>query len=166
MRNMFYSKDNSKNRFLFADFLDVLNPIDILEWQLGGWMYHTINILCSPIILFIKLMIPQINREAPKHGWCKLLNCMQIVIVPFITIAVVHCKLNNRFCNMQKSLLCMYSPFSCPSSAVIKKEHLDWHIVLHFSYAIWSLFTTLPITLYVFLDSRTDVPPTYHMVSP
>lgn len=158
MRYMFYSKDNSKNRFLFADFFDGINPIDILEWKLSGWFFRTVNILYSPIMLFIKLMIPQINRESPKHGWCKLLNCLQIVIIPFVTICAVHCKLNNRF--HAKIVIA-----SCPSSAVIKKEHLDWYIVLNISYAKWSLFITLPLALYVFLNSRTDLPPSYHIVS-
>lgn len=125
MRYMFYSKDNSKNRFLFADFFDGINPIDILEWKLSGWFFRTVNILYSPIMLFIKLMIPQINRESPKHGWCKLLNCLQIVIIPFVTICAVHCKLNNRF--HAKIVIAFMSLFSCNQKGTSRLVYRPQH---------------------------------------
>lgn len=93
-RYSFYMKEYSKNRFLFYDFFQTINPIDVVEWKLNGWFFRTATVLLSPIMLFIKLMIPQINREVPKHGWSKLLNCLQITVVPFATISIIHCKLS------------------------------------------------------------------------
>lgn len=91
-RTNLHNRENPKNLMLFREFLDSLNPIDREEWQMGGKCRRAFLILRSPLVFFLLLFIPLVDYEKDKHGWSKLLNCIQIVTNPFVVITLVHCR--------------------------------------------------------------------------
>ncbi|XP_023167459.2 mitochondrial sodium/calcium exchanger protein [Drosophila hydei] len=135
-RTILHSPSSSKNRLLFADLWDSLRPYDALEWQLGNCCQRLLIILKVPLLLLATLFVPVVDYGKHKHGWSKLLNCTQIVTNPFLIITAVH----SKFASVYKS----------------------WYIDLKLDYSAWSFCLTVPLALFVFLDSRTDMPPRYH----
>ncbi|SPP74320.1 mitochondrial sodium/calcium exchanger protein-like [Drosophila guanche] len=135
---MLHNERNPKNLYLFSDFLGSLNPIDMEEWQLAGWCWRSYLIIGSPLVFLLLLLIPYVDYEKEKHGWSKLLNCMQIVLAPFFYMVLVH--------------------------SLIVDEYDNWYLILQFSYAKWSFLLTVPLAIAVFAHSRTDVPPFYHII--
>jgi len=91
-KTILHNKKNPKNQFLFSEFFHDLNPIDTMDWRLSNTCGRFMIICKSPLIFFTKAMVPEVNYEHYKHGWSKLLNCMQIITTPFIIITIVHCK--------------------------------------------------------------------------
>lgn len=87
-----YNKANPKNLFLFEEFFQSINPIDKEKWALHGSFWRAVYIIRSPIVFILNLTIPNVNYESIKHGWCKLLNCLQVVLNPFILSALVESK--------------------------------------------------------------------------
>ncbi|KAH8277604.1 hypothetical protein KR018_001954 [Drosophila ironensis] len=137
-RTNLHNTDNPKNLLLFSELWYSLNPIDQEAWRLGGKSTRAYLILRCPMVLILLLLIPEVNYQKDKHGWSKLLNCIQIVANPFVVITLVH-------------------------SAVCNSYH-SWYIDLNFSISMWSPCVTLPLATVVFLHSRTDVPPCYHNI--
>ncbi|KAH8304486.1 hypothetical protein KR059_011009 [Drosophila kikkawai] len=137
-RTYLYNSENPKNLMLFREFLESLNPIDGEAWELGGCCQRFFLIIRSPLVLILLVFIPVVDFEKDKHGWSKLLNCLQIVLNPFVVITLVH-------------------------SAVSSKYH-TWYITLNLSISMWSPCLTLPLAIAIFLHSRTDVPPCYHLL--
>jgi len=90
-RTILHSKSNSKNLFLWNDFLEALNPIDAMDWKLAGSFQRLFIIIRSPMLLIVTIFVPVVDYERYKHGWCKLLNCTQIITNPFILITAIHC---------------------------------------------------------------------------
>ncbi|XP_020815351.1 sodium/potassium/calcium exchanger 6, mitochondrial-like [Drosophila serrata] len=136
-RTVLHSENNPKNRFLFAEFFLVLNPIDPEQWLLSGKLGRLKMICMAPVLFALRLTIPMVNYTLIKHGWSKLLNCLQIVINPCIVFLLLE--------------------------SVFNTSHLHgW--VIHFSYdlALWSLLVTVPLSLLIFMITRTDIPPHYH----
>ncbi|XP_065369114.1 mitochondrial sodium/calcium exchanger protein-like [Calliphora vicina] len=88
-RESFYGYDVSRNKNLFGQLLQALNPIDSEEWSKGGWFKRTMICLKAPMIFLLTLFIPIVDYEQERHGWCKLLNCMQVVILPFTTFLII-----------------------------------------------------------------------------
>jgi len=91
-KTILHNKKNPKNQFLFTEFFHSLNPIDAIDWRLADTCGRIIIICKSPLVLFTKVIVPEVNFELYKHGWSKLLNCMQIITTPFIVITIVHCE--------------------------------------------------------------------------
>ncbi|XP_002138751.4 mitochondrial sodium/calcium exchanger protein-like isoform X1 [Drosophila pseudoobscura] len=135
---MLHDDRNPKNLYLFSDFLESLNPIDMEDWELGGRLSRLYQIIGCPLVFLMLLIIPYVDYEKAKHGWSKLLNCTQIITAPFIYIILVH--------------------------SMIVSEFSGWYIVLQFSYAKWTFLLTVPLAIAVFAHSRTDRPPFYHIV--
>ncbi|XP_022220224.1 mitochondrial sodium/calcium exchanger protein-like [Drosophila obscura] len=135
---MLHDDRNPKNLYLISDFLESLNPIDMEDWQLGGWCWRFYQIIGCPLVFLLLLLIPYVDYEKEKHGWSKLLNCIQLITAPFFYIFLVHSMMVN--------------------------EYSGWHLILQFSYAKWSLLLTVPLAIAVFVHSRTDRPPFYHIV--
>ncbi|KAH8254458.1 hypothetical protein KR032_010181 [Drosophila birchii] len=137
-RKYLYNAENPKNLMLFREFFKSLNPIDGVEWQLGGFCQRFFLIIRSPLVFILLIFIPVVDFEKDKHGWSKLLNCLQIVLNPFVVITLVH-------------------------SAVSSKYH-TWYIAPNFSISMWTPLLTLPVAIIIFLHARTDVPPIYHLL--
>ncbi|KAL7737869.1 hypothetical protein ACLKA6_006245 [Drosophila palustris] len=78
-----YRAANPKNEFLFADFVETMQPIDPDFWRNSGNAVRIALIMLSPLMLIFLLVIPMVNLERRRHGWSKLLNSVQIVITPF-----------------------------------------------------------------------------------
>ncbi|XP_033254573.1 mitochondrial sodium/calcium exchanger protein-like isoform X3 [Drosophila miranda] len=93
-------------------------------------------ILKSPLKLICTLFLPIVDYEIYRHGWCKLLNCIQIITTPLIGITLIHSIMSNEF--------------------------TGFVIIPQFAYAQWSLCMTVPLAIIVFVHSRTDIPPVYH----
>lgn len=94
-RTILHNEKNLKNQFLYSEFLSALNPIDALDWKLSNNCDRFIIICKCPLVFIAKIVVPEVNFERYKHGWSKLLNCMQIITTPFIIITIVHCKRTN-----------------------------------------------------------------------
>ncbi|KAH8285161.1 hypothetical protein KR054_005758, partial [Drosophila jambulina] len=137
-RTFLYNAENPKNLLLLREFLESLNPIDGEAWELGGCCQRFFLIIRSPLVFVLLVLIPVVDFEKDKHGWSKLLNCLQIVWNPFVVITLVH-------------------------SAVSSKYH-SWYITLNVSISRWSPCLTLPLAIAIFHHSRTDVPPFYHLL--
>ncbi|KAH8321553.1 hypothetical protein KR074_008380 [Drosophila pseudoananassae] len=136
-RTNLHNTENPKNLMLFQEFLYSLNPIDREEWLLGGKCRRAFLIVRSPIVFILLFFIPVVDYEKDKHGWSKLLNCIQIVTNPFVVITLVH--------------------------SAIMSQYTGWYILLHYKISMWSPCVTVPLAVLIFLHSRTDVPPVYHL---
>ncbi|KAL7737871.1 hypothetical protein ACLKA6_006247 [Drosophila palustris] len=137
-RTILHSKQNSKNLFLWGDFLEALNPIDAMDWKLAGPFQRVFIIIRSPMLLIVTILVPVVDYERYKHGWSKLLNCTQIITNPFILIAAIHSKFDF-----------VYS---------------SWYIDFNVNYAKWSLCLSVPLSVFTFFHARTDMPPPYHIL--
>ncbi|XP_002032966.2 mitochondrial sodium/calcium exchanger protein [Drosophila sechellia] len=137
-RRILHSKANPKNLFLFSEFLHAINPIDSEGWYLSGTCARVLQILKAPVTLMLHLVVPLVDYQLVKHGWSKMLNCLQIVLTPFVIFALVETMLVHKYA--------------------------EWYYVPQFRMAIWSLLVTMPLAIVVFVHSRTDIPPFYHSV--
>ncbi|KAM8713096.1 hypothetical protein ACLKA7_013417 [Drosophila subpalustris] len=136
-RNIFYNFNNPKNMFLFEEFLRALMPINIVDWKFSGWFHRTFLIIVSPIALFCVIFIPIVDYRQDKHGWSKLLNCTQIITNPLLCFVLIE--------------------------AMYKNSYTKRYPVLSFANAKWTLWVTVPLAILVFVQSRTDRPPSYHI---
>ncbi|KAH8390119.1 hypothetical protein KR200_007443 [Drosophila serrata] len=136
-RVLFHNKNNPKNRFLFTEFIQDLNPIDPEHWMFSGKYGRAALICVSPAMFLLRLAIPMVNYEQIKHGWSKLLNCIQIITNPFLVAILLE-------------------------TAYFTTHNNSWLINIYFDKALWSLVVTVPLSLIVFVDTRTDIPPPYH----
>ncbi|EDW18833.2 mitochondrial sodium/calcium exchanger protein [Drosophila mojavensis] len=137
-RNILHNPDNPKNMFIFSEFREALWPVDREQWRLKGWCGRGILLLLAPLYLLSVIIIPNPDYTADKHGWSKLLNCIQIIISPFICTLVIH--------------------------ALFLKSYDEYSMKFDFTYALYSLGITVPLAIAVFLHSRTDKPPAYHFI--
>ncbi|XP_023030629.2 mitochondrial sodium/calcium exchanger protein [Drosophila willistoni] len=137
-RVILHNPSNPKNLFLISEFLESFIPISEEDWELGGWFRRTFLIVRSPLVIFVTIFVPVVDYEKDKHGWSKLLNCTQIITNPIFVITLVH--------------------------TMLASSYTTWHINLNFSISVWSLCVTVPLALAVFIHSRTDKPPGYHLL--
>ncbi|ALC42451.1 CG14743, partial [Drosophila busckii] len=138
MRYILHSPRNSKNRFLFTEFFEAIIPIDMLKWRTSGCCGRFYLILVAPLNLILTLLIPSVDFLLHKHGWSKLLNCLQIIINPFLFIAIIE--------------------------GMVRKTYYRWYLLLDFTHAKWSFCVTVPLAIFVLIHARTDMPPAYHVV--
>lgn len=73
---------NTKNEYLLDVFLESIQPIDEDSWRSAGCFVRVALIILSPLMLFFLLLIPMVNMASRRHGWSKLLNCLQVVVTP------------------------------------------------------------------------------------
>ncbi|XP_039226700.1 mitochondrial sodium/calcium exchanger protein isoform X2 [Drosophila yakuba] len=135
-RTILHSKANPKNLFLFSEFLQAINPIDSERWYLSGTCARILHILKAPVNLMLQLVLPLVDYQMVKHGWSKMLNCLQIVLTPFVIVALIETAMAHKYA--------------------------EWYYIPQFRKAIWSLLVTIPLAIVVFVHSRTDIPPFYH----
>lgn len=73
---------NNRNDYLFDVFLESIQPINEDTWRSAGFFVRGALIILSPLMLFFLLLIPMVNLASRRHGWSKLLNCLQVVVTP------------------------------------------------------------------------------------
>lgn len=83
------AENENENINIFKDFLDYMKPITKDEWKALSLWYKILGIFKIPIILTLRLLLPVVDYECPKHGWCKLLNSLQCIITPLFVIAAL-----------------------------------------------------------------------------
>ncbi|XP_052843606.1 mitochondrial sodium/calcium exchanger protein [Drosophila gunungcola] len=121
-RTMLHNKANPKNLFLISEFIHSINPIDSEAWYLNGKWGRFIYIAKAPVSFMLQLLIPFVDYQKVKHGWSKLLNCIQIVINPFVTLTLVETMLDDKY--------------------------YDWYNLLQFNLAMWSLMAFCMLTIF------------------
>lgn len=85
---------------IFQQFFYSINPIDKYDWEKGGKFVRTLMAIKAPFVLILRVLIPIVDLEVEGNGWSKMLNCMQIVVLPaFITLIT------------SKSLIILYIQF-------------------------------------------------------
>ncbi|KRG06387.1 uncharacterized protein Dmoj_GI26734 [Drosophila mojavensis] len=136
--NILHNPDNPKNMFIFSEFREALWPVDREQWRLKGWCGRGILLILAPLYLLSVIIIPNPDYTADKHGWSKLLNCIQIIISPFICTLIIH--------------------------ALHLKDYDEYSMKFDFIYALYSLAITVPLAIAVLIHSRTDKPPAYHII--
>lgn len=87
-RNADFRAGNSKNEYLFDGFLESIQPINEDTWRQGSSLIRIFLIILSPLTLFFLLLIPKVDLAKSRHGWSKLLNCLQIVVTPMYTTVI------------------------------------------------------------------------------
>lgn len=74
---------------LFRQLFYSLNPIDVPDWLESGRMGKAVMLMKAPVLVFLKMVIPVVDYEIEGNGWSKLLNCIQIVLLPLILIYAI-----------------------------------------------------------------------------
>ncbi|KAI9576232.1 hypothetical protein GQX74_014292 [Glossina fuscipes] len=74
---------------LFRQLFYSLNPIDVTDWLESGRMGKTVMLMKAPVLVFLKAVIPVVDYEIDGNGWSKLLNCIQIVLLPLLLIYAI-----------------------------------------------------------------------------
>ncbi|XP_017849202.1 mitochondrial sodium/calcium exchanger protein-like [Drosophila busckii] len=140
-RNVFHSSTVPRNHRLCKDFLEALNPIDVYNWKKANLSLRAFYVAKAPVTVICVLYIPLVDYELDRHGWTKLLNCIQIFLNPAITLIV-----GQAFIFRDKGTL--------------------WYNRIRhtYQYGLYSCIVTIPLAFIVFLHSRTTVPPSYHWV--
>ncbi|XP_017066003.1 LOW QUALITY PROTEIN: mitochondrial sodium/calcium exchanger protein [Drosophila eugracilis] len=139
-RIILLSDMHGKNWGIWKDFFLALRPIKCAKWQKADLLQRALMLIQLPGVFLCSIYIPLVNYELDKHGWNKLLNCLQVMLNPALSIIVIKAFLVST---TGKSL---------------------WYtnITEGYKYAIYSLAFTVPFAIFMFVQSRTDVPPFYH----
>ncbi|XP_030388111.1 mitochondrial sodium/calcium exchanger protein-like [Scaptodrosophila lebanonensis] len=136
-RNRKFDPSHPKNDNLLKEALEALKPIDFDEWKSNGVFWRSFLLAKAPIVVMCGLFIPLVDQEADKHGWCKLLNCMQVFTTPVVIVLI--------------------------GMGYIDRSRTVWHLEVQFEYVPYLLLLA-PLSIAMFLHSRTDIPPSYHWV--
>lgn len=67
---------------LWQQFYLSLKPYDESEWDRANLPTKGLIILRMPILVILKIFIPITDQEEEGHGWSRLLNCAQMVLLP------------------------------------------------------------------------------------
>lgn len=82
-----YDSRRDPNRGLFRRFFLGLRPIKCKEWQRADMLGRAYLLVQAPGVILCNTFIPQVDYELNRHGWNKLLNCIQLMITPPMIIA-------------------------------------------------------------------------------
>ncbi|XP_034934696.1 mitochondrial sodium/calcium exchanger protein-like [Chelonus insularis] len=74
---------------LFLEFFYDMNPIDINDWKTSHILVKLVLIIRAPAMLVLQFIIPVVNQTAAKNGWSKLLNCIQLCIIPIVATTLI-----------------------------------------------------------------------------
>ncbi|XP_075145562.1 mitochondrial sodium/calcium exchanger protein-like [Haematobia irritans] len=80
--SMPFNRSNGPNYLLWSQFIKSINPIDEEEWMESGQLFRIVICIKAPIIFCLRLLIPIVDFELDDHGWSKLLNSLQIILLP------------------------------------------------------------------------------------
>ena len=73
------------NTNVFKQFGESVNPIDWDEWNNGNILEKIFCIIKIPGLFFLLLVIPIVDYEVNLHGWSKLLNSIQVFLLPTVS---------------------------------------------------------------------------------
>ncbi|XP_016957808.1 mitochondrial sodium/calcium exchanger protein isoform X1 [Drosophila biarmipes] len=140
-RNVRHNRTLGKNWGLCKDFFLALRPFTCEKWRKAFMVERAIMLLQIPGVMLCSIYIPLVDYEMEKHGWNKLLNCIQVMLNPAMSIIVIKALISSRGNSL-------------------------WYVAIseEYIYGVYSLPITLPIAIFMFFQSRTDVPPFYHSV--
>ncbi|XP_017000965.2 mitochondrial sodium/calcium exchanger protein isoform X1 [Drosophila takahashii] len=140
-RNVKHNRAQGKNFGICRDFYLAIRPITCEKWRKANMIERAIMLVRTPGVILCIIYIPLVDYEMDKHGWNKLLNCLQVMLNPAMSIIVIKALLSSRGNSLWY--------------VAITKEYI---------YGLYSLPITMPIAIFMFFQSRTDVPPFYHSV--
>ncbi|XP_043648716.1 putative sodium/calcium exchanger 7 isoform X3 [Drosophila teissieri] len=140
-RNVLHNRALGRNWGLFKDLLTALKPITCEQWRRANIIQRAFMLTQIPAVVLCSIYIPLVDYELDKHGWNKLLNCIQVMLNPAMSIMAIKALLSSRGDSL-------------------------WYVAMteEYIYAVYSLPITMPIAVFMFIQSRTDVPPFYHSV--
>ncbi|XP_067633036.1 mitochondrial sodium/calcium exchanger protein [Eurosta solidaginis] len=124
----FVAMINDPNKDLFKQFREAVSPVGLTVWIESGFVGKIYIIITAPVMFLLQVLIPVVDYERPCHGWTKLLNSIQIPLVPLITAY-----------SLTSRVFLFGIPLCC-----------------------YTLLITIPISVYMILTTRTDIPPKYH----
>ncbi|XP_067619867.1 mitochondrial sodium/calcium exchanger protein-like [Eurosta solidaginis] len=75
---------NFRRPTLMRQFISSLNPYNQSEWESADWPMKIFYVLRMPILSVLLLLMPIIDIDESSHGWSRLLNCLQFIILPTI----------------------------------------------------------------------------------
>ncbi|XP_036323667.1 mitochondrial sodium/calcium exchanger protein-like [Rhagoletis pomonella] len=81
----------SLKKLLFRQFIRSLNPFNQAEWEDANCLMKGFITLRMPIVLILTILIPITDHGEEYHGWSRLLNCVQCLLLP-IFICYATCK--------------------------------------------------------------------------
>lgn len=90
--NVSVASEHADDDKLWPQFLNAINPIDSDEWKKSGCLGCCMCIIKAPINLFLTLVIPCVDETLPRNGWCKLLNALQVVLMPVAVLIMKQCE--------------------------------------------------------------------------
>ncbi|XP_053960821.1 mitochondrial sodium/calcium exchanger protein-like [Anastrepha ludens] len=73
---------NLQNKSLFGQFFYSINPYNKSEWEMANWLMKAVILLRMPILFVLTILIPINDHEEDNHGWSRLLNCAQFILLP------------------------------------------------------------------------------------
>ncbi|XP_044778670.1 mitochondrial sodium/calcium exchanger protein isoform X2 [Drosophila simulans] len=140
-RTMMLDYTQSKNQGIFRDFFLALRPIKCQAWKQAELLNRVLLLIRAPAVIICTLYIPLVDYELEKHGWNKLLNAINVVVNPALSISIF-------------------------LSFMHRKANVLWYISLQntLMYGAYSFVLTVPFAVFILFHSRTDVPPSYHWV--
>ncbi|CAG9799842.1 unnamed protein product [Chironomus riparius] len=78
------------NEGLFQKFFKAINPVDKTDWKKAGYLGKFFMIIKAPILFLLTLIIPIVDYGEELHGWSKLLNMLNIIILPQMVLLSIH----------------------------------------------------------------------------
>lgn len=164
-RMVLHNRALGRNWGLFKDLFIALRPINCEKWRKGNIIKRAFMLTKIPAVIICCIYIPLVDYELDKHGWNKLLNCIQVMLNPAMSIMAI----KGAF---DKVIVCSRAlkgnNSSLPPIALLSSRGNSlWYVAMgeEAIYAMYSLPITVPIAVFMFIQSRTDVPPFYHSVS-
>jgi len=88
-RNVRHNRALGKNRGICKDFFLAMRPITCEEWRKAYVVERAIMLIQIPGVMLCSIYIPLVDYEMEKHGWNKLLNCIQVMLNPAMSIIVI-----------------------------------------------------------------------------
>ncbi|EDW91877.1 putative sodium/calcium exchanger 6 [Drosophila yakuba] len=140
-RTMRLDYTQSKNFGIFRDFLLALRPIKCQAWKQAELLNRVLLLIRAPAVVICTLYIPLVDYEMEKHGWNKLLNAINAIVNPSLSISIFM-----AFIHREGNTLW----YACMQNTL--------------TYGAYSLVVTVPFAVFILFHSRTDVPPSYHWV--
>uniref|UniRef100_A0A1A9WBV5 Sodium/calcium exchanger membrane region domain-containing protein n=1 Tax=Glossina brevipalpis TaxID=37001 RepID=A0A1A9WBV5_9MUSC len=135
---------------LFRQLFYSLNPIDVSDWLESGRFGKAIMLMKAPVLVFLKAFIPVVDYEVEGNGWSKLLNCIQLVLLPLLLIYAMSTN-KKLFENTFLIRIIFILIFSAESGTLIS-------LIL---YGVTAL-TTIPLAICVFKRTTVNEVPKHH----
>jgi len=160
-RNVRHNRALGKNRGICKDFFLAMRPITCEEWRKAYVVERAIMLIQIPGVMLCSIYIPLVDYEMEKHGWNKLLNCIQVMLNPAMSIIVIKGETGWIFLEQLLQPFCR-----TPTALISSRGNSLWYVAIsqEYIYGVYSLPITMPIAVFMFFQSRTDVPPFYHSV--